>query len=122
MTGTTIDLFVNDETSVSYEAGDVIFTEGDVGDRMYAVISGEIDILVGDRVVDTTTSGGLLGEMAIIDKLPRSATAVVRTSCRLVPIDQRRFLFLVQQTPFFAVMVMRVMAERQRRLLAQKRD
>lgn len=116
---TRISLFLNDDQFLSFAAGDVIFREGDEGDTMYAVIDGSVDILVGDRVVDTTEVGGLLGEMAVIDAQPRSATAVVATDCKLVPINQRRFLFLVQQTPFFAVQVMQIMAERHRRLLAE---
>lgn len=116
---TRIDLFLNDDQFLSFAAGDVIFREGDEGDTMYAVIDGSVDILVGDRVVDTTEVGGLLGEMAVIDAQPRSATALASTDCRLVPINQRRFLFLVQQTPFFAVQVMQIMASRHRRLLAE---
>jgi CRP/FNR family cyclic AMP-dependent transcriptional regulator len=115
---TRIDLFRNDDEYLTFAAGDVIFREGDAGDRMFTVIDGEVDILVGDRVVDTTTAGGLLGEMAVIDTQPRSATAIARTAAKLVPIDQRRFLFLVQQTPFFAIQVMQMMATRHRRLLA----
>ncbi|HEU5100134.1 MAG TPA: Crp/Fnr family transcriptional regulator [Roseiflexaceae bacterium] len=63
--------------------------------------------------------GGIVGEMALIDDRPRSATAVAATDCRLVPIDERRFTFLVQQTPMFALAVMRVMAERLRRRLGE---
>ena len=116
---TRIDLFLNDDQFLSFAAGDVIFREGDEGDTMYAVVAGSVNILVGDRVVDTTEVGGLVGEMAVIDAQPRSATAVAATDCRLVPINQRRFLFLVQQTPFFAVQVMQIMAARHRRLLAE---
>lgn len=115
---TKIELFHNDASFLPFAAGDTIFREGDPGDLMYAVIDGEVDIVVGGRVVDTTEPGGLLGEMAVIDAQPRSATAVARTACKLVPINQRRFLFLVQQTPFFAVQVMQIMAARHRRLLA----
>jgi len=115
---TRIELFRHNDEYLSFEAGDVVFREGDHGDRMFTVIEGEIDILVGDHVIDTTGPGGLLGEMAVIDTQPRSATAIARTAAKLVPIDQRRFLFLVQQTPFFAVQVMQMMAARHRRLLA----
>lgn len=118
---TRIDIFLNDDQFLSFAAGDVIFREGDAGDTMYAVIDGSVDIVVGDRIVDTTEVGGLVGEMAVIDSQPRSATAITASPCKLVPINQRRFLFLVQQTPFFAVQVMQIMAERHRRLLAEAR-
>jgi CRP-like cAMP-binding protein len=57
----------------------------------------------------------MFGEMALIDREPRSATAVAETDCELVVIDKRRFWFLVQETPYFAEIVMRVMADRLRR-------
>jgi CRP/FNR family cyclic AMP-dependent transcriptional regulator len=53
--------------------------------------------------------------MALIDQSPRSATAVAKTDCKLAPIDRRRFEFMVQQTPFFSLTVMKIMADRLRR-------
>jgi len=50
--------------------------------------------------------------MSLVDCRPRSASAIARTACKLAPIDVRRFGFLVQETPGFALRVMRVMAER----------
>jgi CRP/FNR family cyclic AMP-dependent transcriptional regulator len=117
-----IHLFDASEDYLTYAPGDVVFREGDPGDRMFAVVSGEVEIQIGDRIVDTAGAGDILGEMAVIDAGPRSATAVARTEARLVPVDQRRFLFLVQQTPFFAIQVMQVLTERQRRRIAQMRE
>jgi CRP-like cAMP-binding protein len=52
--------------------------------------------------------------MALIDHGARSADAVAETLCKLVPVDQRRFQFLVSETPFFALQVMSIMAGRLR--------
>ena len=95
-------------------AGDVIFAEGDAADRMYVVRAGEVEIRVGDKVVGTIDHGGIFGEMALIDHTPRSATAVAKTDCDLLPIDERMFLFLVDETPYFALDVMRILAARLR--------
>jgi CRP-like cAMP-binding protein len=54
--------------------------------------------------------------MALIESRPRSATAVARTDWKLVAVSEKRFAFLVQQTPHFALQVMRVMADRLRRI------
>jgi CRP/FNR family transcriptional regulator, cyclic AMP receptor protein len=54
--------------------------------------------------------------MALIDSLPRSATAIAVTDCRLAPINEKQFLLLVQETPFFSLYVMRVLAERLRKM------
>ena len=115
---TTINLFKNERDGKQFQAGEVIFHKGDVGDVMYAIQSGEVEITIDGSVIDTHGPGGIFGEMALIDAGPRSATAVAKTDCVLVPISQQRFEFLVQQTPHFATNVMRVMVERLRRHLS----
>jgi len=99
-----------------FSAGQTIFSEGQAGDVMYIVKEGEVDIVVHGKTVETIRSGDIVGEMALIDRHPRSASAVARTDCQLVPIDEKRFTFLVQQTPYFALEVMRVMARRLRQM------
>ena len=62
--------------------------------------------------------GGIFGELALIDASPRSATATATSDCDLVALDERAFLFHVSQTPFFALSVLRVLADRLRRATA----
>jgi CRP-like cAMP-binding protein len=109
-----IELFRSDE-SVSFDPGKTIFSEGEPGDFMYVVVDGEVDIVANGRVIETACAGGLVGELALIDRSPRSATAVARTPAKLVPVDAKQFQYLIQQTPFFALQVMAIMAERLRR-------
>jgi len=111
-----INLFANDTDYVSYAAGQTVFREGDGGEQMFAVIDGTVEIVIRGKVVETITVGGVFGEMALIEQRPRIATAVVKTDAKLVPIDRRRFEFLVQQSPFFALQIMTIMAERLRRM------
>ena len=110
-----INLFKNVDDAEIFTAGTTIFSEGDApGGLMYVVQDGEVDILLrGDRI-DTLGPGSFLGEIGLVDKKPRSATAVAKTDCRVVPIDQKRVNFLVQQTPYFALEVMQTIAERLR--------
>lgn len=114
---TTITLFQHSKDAVSYPAGETIFKEGDPGDTMYVVIEGEVEILHNGDVIDQHGPGGLIGEMALLEASPRAATARARTACRVVPINEKRFLFLIQQTPSFALQVMRTLSERLRRLI-----
>ena len=81
---------------------------------MFVVQSGEIEIRLGNRLLETLSEYGIFGEMALIGASPRSATAVARTDVKLVAIGERQFLFLVSNTPHFALNVMRVMARRLR--------
>lgn len=81
---------------------------------MYVVAEGDVEIWVGPVLAETVTAGGIFGEMALIDHDVRSADAVAQTACKLVPVDQRRFQYLVSETPFFALQVMGIMAKRLR--------
>ena len=91
-----INLFRNARDAVDLEAGQVLFHEGEPGDSMFAVAEGRVELAHKGKVVDTIGPGGILGEMALIDAVPRSATATAtrrpascgstrstsRTSCR----------------------------------------
>jgi CRP/FNR family cyclic AMP-dependent transcriptional regulator len=98
----------------SFKAGETIFRAGDPADEAFVVQSGTVEIRVGDRVVETLSEHGIFGEMALIDEGPRSATVVAVTDAKLVPVGQKQFLFLVRETPYFALNVMRVLARRLR--------
>jgi CRP-like cAMP-binding protein len=108
------NLFRNSSELKTFKAGEVIFRQGQVGDFMYVVQDGEVDILLHNHVIETVEPGGILGELALIDNRPRAASAIARTECKVVPIDETRFEYMVQQTPHFAIHVMEVMAERLR--------
>jgi CRP/FNR family cyclic AMP-dependent transcriptional regulator len=98
-----------------YKAGEVIFSQGDAAEEMFVILSGKIDIrLGGNRLLATLDAYDIFGEMALIDSAPRSATAIAATDARLVPVGEKQFLFLVSQTPHFALNVMRVLARRLR--------
>ena len=100
---------------VGYATGEVIFEQGDRGDRMYVVRQGSVALKEGDRVVETVGAPGLFGELALIDSDPRALTAVADTDVELVEIEVRQFWVLVHETPGFAHLVMSVMARRLRR-------
>jgi CRP/FNR family cyclic AMP-dependent transcriptional regulator len=112
------ELFRQETGALQIAAGDFLFREGDNGDKMYVLLEGQVEILLGDLVLETTGPGSLIGEMALIDDSPRTATVVAKTSCRLAEIDRRRFHFLVQQTPHFATHVMKTLADRLRHMNA----
>lgn len=99
---------------LSFSSGESIFELGDIGNVLYVVLEGQIEIIVHDKVMDTVEPGGILGEMALIDARPRSATAIAQGNCKVVPIDRDAFKTLIQQQPEFALEVMRVMVERLR--------
>jgi CRP/FNR family cyclic AMP-dependent transcriptional regulator len=107
LTGNTIDV-------QSFKAGSVIFREGDEAHELFVVKSGEIRIQIGNRTISELSADSIFGEMALIDNEPRSATAIAVTDVELIPVSEKQFLFLVSQTPYFALKVMRVLAQRLR--------
>ena len=78
------------------------------------VKAGQVGIMSGNRLLDTLDPASIFGEMALIDTAPRSATAVAVSEVELIPVSEKQFLFMVSQTPFFALNVMRVLARRLR--------
>jgi CRP/FNR family transcriptional regulator, cyclic AMP receptor protein len=97
-----------------FKAGDVIFKQGDAAYELFVVHSGEVEIRLGNRLLETLSEYSIFGEMALIDAAPRSATAVARTDVKLVAVSEKQFLFLISNTPHFALNVIRVMARRLR--------
>ena len=116
MTMPTTRLFEHATDAKSVPAGTMLIREGETRDYMYAVLEGRIDLIVNGEHVETVEAGGIFGEMALIDKNRRTGTAVARTDAKVVAIDEKRFLFLVQQTPNFALHLMRVLSDRLRRM------
>ncbi|SHL84506.1 Cyclic nucleotide-binding domain-containing protein [Bradyrhizobium lablabi] len=96
------------------KAGGVIFREGDEAHELFVIKSGEVRIQIGNRTITELTADCVFGEMALIDNEPRSATAIAITDVELVAVSEKQFLFLVSQTPYFALKVMRVLAQRLR--------
>jgi CRP-like cAMP-binding protein len=99
-----------------FTPGTVLFEEGQPGDYMYVVQSGEVEIrrLVGEteRVLATLRPGEFLGEMAILNGRPRSATAVVKVPSRLVVIEGKTFEAMLRARPEIAMRIIKALALR----------
>jgi CRP-like cAMP-binding protein len=107
-------LFRNAESTRTVPSGTVIFKEGDSGEEMYGVVEGEVSLTTSHGVVYKLGPDETFGEMSVVDSSPRMATAVAVTETKLAVIDRRMFLFLIHETPTFALQVMSSMAERLR--------
>jgi CRP-like cAMP-binding protein len=108
------ELFAHNPEIVRVPAGEPLFSAGEEGHMLFVLATGSAEVIVNNRVVEALQHGSIVGEMGIVSPGPRSATVVASTDCEFVAVDEKRFLFLVQQTPFFATQVMRVMADRLR--------
>jgi CRP/FNR family cyclic AMP-dependent transcriptional regulator len=101
---------------ITVSAGTTIFRQGDPGRVMFGVISGDVDIFIGNVILEIVGPGMVFGEMALIDDESRSASAAARTDCRLAQIDVATFENLVATNPGFARELMKVMASRLRHM------
>jgi len=112
----TVKLF-NKQPEQHYTAGKVIFEEGQRGDVMFGILEGEIELWVNGKVVETLIAGDVFGEGALVQPDgTRASTAIAKTDCILAIMDQSRFLFAVQQTPMFALEVLKSYSDRLRQM------
>lgn len=113
----TVEIFKSNGSHQDYVAGEAIFKEGETATAMYGVVSGKVNIVVGDRVVETIEEGDIFGIGALVHPdLQRSSSAVAMTDCQIVSLDREHFLFAVQETPLFSLEVMRSYSDRLRHL------
>ncbi len=111
-----LDLFRRESDIIELQPEEILFSHGDEANAAYVITSGTVEIIVNNEVIDVVGEGDIVGEMALIDDGVRSATVRAKTIAHLARIDQKRFIFLIQQTPYFALSVMRTMSERIRKM------
>ncbi len=104
---------------VPFAVGKVIVSAGAVGTSMYVVMEGHVAISIGNRVVEGVGPGGLFGEMALVDRSARAATAVAETDCALITIGRNDFIALVKAKPVFGALLLKALAQRMQYLAQQ---
>jgi CRP-like cAMP-binding protein len=103
----------------SFPAGKVIMSAGAVGAFMYVVMEGRVAISVGNSVVERVGPGGMFGEMALVDRSARAASATAETDCKLLAINRGDFLGLVKANPVFGASLLKSIAVRMQQLAQQ---
>lgn len=113
----TIQILQKQSDSKSYAAGEVIFAQDESGSEMYGVLEGQVELQIDGQVVETIEAGDVFGEGALVHSDgKRYSTAIAKTDCKLLPLNKEHFLFAIQETPMFALEVMRSYSDRIRRL------
>lgn len=113
-------LMLTEEQPLRLDRGQVLFVEGQASDgRMYVVRTGSLELRAGRRKLETVGPGGMVGEMALIDPAPRSATAVAGPNCTVAGVDEATFHQLVRRVPGLALEMMRILARRLRHTTAE---
>ncbi|MEH2406371.1 cyclic nucleotide-binding domain-containing protein [Nostoc sp.] len=112
----TVSIFQKQPDPKVFSAGQVIFEEGQSGDNMYGILEGEVDILVNGKVVETIETGEVFGIGVLIGVQNRTYTSIAKVDSKLGFLDENGFLFAVQETPMFALKVMKSYSDRLSRL------
>jgi CRP-like cAMP-binding protein len=109
-----LEMFRNWEDVVEYRAKTVIFSERDAADVMYVILAGEIELTLHGEPLGAESEGGIIGEMAMINTAPRSATATALSKVKLARVTREQFRKFVSENTEFSLLVMAVLANRLR--------
>lgn len=112
----TIGIFRHAPNSREIAAGTVLFNQGDPAGEVFAVVSGQLQVTVNGVEIEKVGEDGIVGEMALVNHLPRAATVTALSDSVVVPITEEEFLSHVHKTPFFALQVLRITIERLRKV------
>jgi CRP/FNR family cyclic AMP-dependent transcriptional regulator len=85
--------------SVEAESGAVLMEQGRVGQECYVIESGQAGVFVAEEHVVTLGPGSMVGEMALVDHRPRTATVITETPVRLLAFDTKAFRQLLGEMP-----------------------
>jgi CRP-like cAMP-binding protein len=103
-----------------YRDGEVIFKEGDSGEVMYVIQAGRVRIKKdgpsGEITLGTLESGEIFGEMALFDRMPRSATAVASGDARILTVDRKKLFPTISKDPTLLFKILETMSQRIRGL------
>lgn len=99
-------------TRIDRPAGQVLTTQGEPGFEFFIVLEGEVEVRQGDRVIATRRPGEYVGEIALLDRRPRTATVVATMPVSLEVLSRREFVSLLAQAPELSDQIMATMAER----------
>jgi CRP/FNR family transcriptional regulator, cyclic AMP receptor protein len=115
-----LELHIGPAARFRYNAGKLIMREGAVGVVAYVVLEGGVAITIDDTVMEKVGPGGIFGEMALVERTPRLASAVAETDCVLLAISRLEFVRLVKKNPRFGASLLSAVSERARSMTSRQ--
>jgi CRP-like cAMP-binding protein len=120
-----LEFFKSAGKATAIAEGEKIFAENERAiplvrrNKMYLLLKGEVGLVSGSKTIGRVRPGEIFGEMALVSDAPRSASAVAKTACRVIALDDHEFQAALRKKPEFAVMMMSVMIHRLRDTIGQ---
>lgn len=103
----------------NFKAGEAVFLEGEWGDRMYLILSGRIAIIKGDldspTILAYRSEGEMIGEMALLENQPRSASVIALDRLHLLSVNRHKFQEMLHKLPFVSLSIMEMLSSRLRK-------
>jgi CRP-like cAMP-binding protein len=103
---------LGDDAVISVPKQQVIFQEGETGTLMYLIMQGFVTVRIGDKIVERSGQGDIIGEIALVDQKQRLASVITDSDCLLLAISRQVFLDLIKTQPEFAIALLRALASR----------
>jgi hypothetical protein len=107
---------------VDLAAGEVLFEQHNPGNTMYIIVRGRLQVIADGRVIAERHDREFIGEMALFDEEPRSATAKALQTTKLLQVDRRAFGELLASHPEVAMSVLKVLSQRLREMMKTQPD
>lgn len=104
--------FARKVTETTRQEGDILFKEGEPGSEMFILLEGELQVFKESRIIAVIRSGDYVGEMAIIETKPRSATVLTMAPSRLLVVDREQFQEYLARQPQSLVSMMKTLSGR----------
>jgi CRP/FNR family cyclic AMP-dependent transcriptional regulator len=124
-----LDFFRTSGVAENVDTGTNIFVEDEKAGlfsfksrKMYLLLEGEVNLIAANKLIGVVRAGEIFGEMAAISESPRAATAVAKTPCRLIAMDDKGFHAALKAKPDFALTLLGMMTNRLRAMLARVKD
>ncbi len=115
----TLKFFESAGRPESVAQGGTLFSENQQGGKMYYLLEGEVGLTRAQKTIDVVKAGEIIGEMAVVSQLSRTATAIARTPCRLITLESGQFKGAIQKMPEFALMLLNIIINRLRLTIAR---
>lgn len=96
---------VENVTMDYFQAGHTIFKEGELGDKMYVIKSGQVEVLRNNAQISILKENDFFGEMALVSEEPRNATLKALTDVEVMILKKDDFTKLISTSPSIASMV-----------------
>jgi serine/threonine protein phosphatase PrpC len=117
-----LNIVLENMSEQHFKAGDNIITQGLMGEDLFILLDGMVDILINDTKVNEVSKGNAFGEISLIDKQPRSATVQAQTDLITINISRKDFLSLIKKENYLGVKLLWNMSRHLGKLLRNRNE